>query len=95
MQRVTFTKLYDWVRDYLPQVGAYRDNGRAISGAGKKQTEALSNILEDCSEDIRAHYQLSYILPVLSRNDGPSGSNSLLLTSDICFMDPGARYNYL
>lgn len=57
--------LYEWVRHYLSEVGAYRDHGRASDGQPRKDADRLIAIMTDIGwdEDAQRFVGLSYFLP--------------------------------
>jgi hypothetical protein len=57
-------KLYQWTRDYVQNVGAYRDGGRAGDREPSEQAEILRKIMKELNWAERGHYSgLGAILP--------------------------------
>lgn len=64
MMKLKSSNLYDWTRDYVCNVGAYRDGGRAGDQEPQQEAERLHQIMDKFDWAGRNYYSgLGYFLP--------------------------------
>jgi hypothetical protein len=64
MIKVKARELYDWTREYVSELGGFRDSGRPSDGASLREAERLKSIMSRLGwREGALHHGLDYFLP--------------------------------